>query len=189
VTLDDAITHADEKFIQHADTPGCGAEHEQLAKWLRELRAFKAEAAKQVLWRKLNAHADLPQTIRSWQDAVDEYAHSKGWRTGEQNIGDLLLMITTEVAEAFEEHREGHDPTETYYKPETHTGWGGSSWPATPPTPEKPTKPEGIPSEMADIVIRVLDFCGWAGIDLQAIMAEKHTYNLTRPYRHGGKRV
>jgi NTP pyrophosphatase (non-canonical NTP hydrolase) len=167
LTLDDAITHADEKSAASA----CGAEHDQLATWLRELKAFKAEAAKQALWRKLNAHADLPQTIRSWQDAVDEYAHSKGWRTGEQNIGDLLLMITTEVAEAFEEHREGHDPTETYYKP------------------EKPTKPEGIPSEMADIVIRVLDFCGWAGIDLQAMLVEKHTYNLTRPYRHGDKRA
>jgi len=42
---------------------------------------------------------------------------------------------------------------------------------------------------MADIVIRVLDFCGWAGIDLQAMLVEKHTYNLTRPYRHGDKRA
>jgi len=171
VTLDDAIDHAEEKSAEHGDAP-CGAEHEQLAKWLRELRAFKVEADKQALWRKLNATAaDLPQTIREWQQAVDDYAVSKGWREGEPDFAALMLMMTCEVAEAFEEYRDGHEITETYYKP------------------EKPTKPEGVPSELADIVIRVLDFCGHVGIDLQAIMAEKHAFNQTRPFRHGGKRA
>ena len=55
--------------------------------------------------------------------------------------------------------------------------------------PEKPNKPEGVPTELADVIIRILDFCEWAGIDLQAIMEQKHAYNLTRAYRHGNKRT
>jgi hypothetical protein len=38
-------------------------------------------------------------------------------------------------------------------------------------------------------VIRILDFAQWAKIDLQDVMARKHAFNLTRPYRHGGKKV
>lgn len=49
-------------------------------------------------------------------------------------------------------------------------------------------KPEGIPSELADIIIRVLDICGANRIDIAAAIADKMAYNETREYRHGGKR-
>ena len=49
-------------------------------------------------------------------------------------------------------------------------------------------KPEGIPIELADVIIRVLDYCGYAGIDIDAAISQKHEYNRTRPYRHGGKK-
>lgn len=49
-------------------------------------------------------------------------------------------------------------------------------------------KPEGIPIELADVIIRVLDYCGYAGIDIDAAISQKHEYNKTRPYRHGGKK-
>ena len=46
-------------------------------------------------------------------------------------------------------------------------------------------KPEGVGVELADCIIRIADFCGFWGIDLQGAIEEKMTYNLTRPYRHG----
>lgn len=49
-------------------------------------------------------------------------------------------------------------------------------------------KPEGIPSELADIIIRVLDICGYHRIDIAAAIADKMAYNETRSHRHGGKR-
>jgi NTP pyrophosphatase (non-canonical NTP hydrolase) len=49
-------------------------------------------------------------------------------------------------------------------------------------------KPEGIPSELADILIRVLDVCGFHQIDIAGAVADKMAYNETRAYRHGGKR-
>ena len=47
---------------------------------------------------------------------------------------------------------------------------------------------EGAPSELADIVIRVMDLCEHYGIDLEKVMEEKHKYNMERPYKHGGKK-
>lgn len=112
-----------------------------------------------------------PTTITGWQKAIHQYAKDKGWWDKPRAIGDIFILFTSEVAEAYEEYRNGHEVTETYFKPDA------------------PNKPEGVPTELADVVIRILDFCEWAGIDLQAILAQKHAYNLTRSYRHGGKRT
>lgn len=49
-------------------------------------------------------------------------------------------------------------------------------------------KPEGIPSELADILIRVLDVAAYHQMDIARAVADKMAYNETRPMRHGGKR-
>lgn len=46
-------------------------------------------------------------------------------------------------------------------------------------------KPEGIPSELADVLIRVFDFCGRHGIDLENAIETKMRYNTSRPRMHG----
>jgi NTP pyrophosphatase (non-canonical NTP hydrolase) len=46
-------------------------------------------------------------------------------------------------------------------------------------------KPIGVPSELADVVIRVLHFCGKHGINLGTAILEKMAFNETRPYKHG----
>lgn len=112
-----------------------------------------------------------PTSVTEWAEVIHQYAKDKGWWDKERSFGDICTLFTCEVSEAYEAWRDGHGLTEVYYES------------------EKPTKPEGIPIELADIIIRILDFCKWAGIDIQAIMAEKHRYNLTRAYRHGGKRA
>lgn len=50
-------------------------------------------------------------------------------------------------------------------------------------------KPEGIAIELADAVIRILDYCGHVGIDIEKAIEIKHEYNKTRPYKHGGKKI
>ena len=111
------------------------------------------------------------RTLTEWAEVVHKYARDKGWWDSPRNIGDIFMLITSEVAEAYEEYRNNHEVTETYFNDDA------------------PTKPEGVPSELADVLIRILDFCCQAGIDIQGSMEQKHAYNLTRPYRHGGKRT
>ena len=100
-----------------------------------------------------------------------------------------LALITTEVAEAIEELRNGRAVNETWYanpplsaKTITEVADDLREGRATPP---KPLKPEGVPSELADIVIRAFDFADEAGIDLAAIIDEKLAYNATRAHKHG----
>lgn len=170
--------------------------------------------------------------LNKFAKEVHENARAHGWWDTERSFGEVIALIHSELSEALEEYRNGHTPTETYYSE------GG--------------KPEGIPSELADVVIRVLDWCGHGGrelfcrdfdtilkpefadsleyvkqkdfgtfiadihrgvsdfyssdseepetflnnlfawcashkIDLESALLEKHNFNKTRPYKHGGE--
>jgi NTP pyrophosphatase (non-canonical NTP hydrolase) len=43
--------------------------------------------------------------------------------------------------------------------------------------------------ELADVIIRIADYCGYRGWDLAQVLEMKMAYNKTRPFRHGGKRA
>ena len=47
---------------------------------------------------------------------------------------------------------------------------------------------EGVPSELADVVIRIMDICEYYGIDLEKVILEKHEYNKKREFKHGNKK-
>ncbi len=49
------------------------------------------------------------------------------------------------------------------------------------------TKLEGFPIELADVVIRCLDLAGAMGINIENAIIQKHVFNKSRAYRHGGK--
>jgi NTP pyrophosphatase (non-canonical NTP hydrolase) len=49
-------------------------------------------------------------------------------------------------------------------------------------------KPIGPASELADVIIRVLDYAHFRGIDMDGVVKAKMEYNKTRSHRHGGKR-
>ncbi len=87
-----------------------------------------------------------------------------GWSRNTE--GEGLMLIVTELAEAMEEVREGKDVRELYFDGD---------------------KPCGVPSELADVIIRVASYCGFRGIDLGAAVEAKLAYNATRAFRHGGK--
>ena len=42
-------------------------------------------------------------------------------------------------------------------------------------------------TELADAIIRILDYAQSQGIDMEELLQKKHNYNKTRSYRHGGK--
>ena len=113
-------------------------------------------------------------TFKQWQEKVHNNAKEKGFWEGADpySIEDIAMraaLLHTEVTEAFEEARNGRQFDDVYYMP------------------NKPTKPEGMPIEIADVVIRCMDWCGGLGIDLEAMIKLKHDYNVTRPHMHGKK--
>jgi NTP pyrophosphatase (non-canonical NTP hydrolase) len=128
------------------------------------------------LYRQLSS-----QTLREWAQTIHQYAVDKGWwdKPESRNFGDLTALLHTEVSEAYEEYRNGRTPTERYYAPQERD--------VTDDSGNVRSKPEGIPSELADIMIRIFDMCGYYQIDIRDVLVEKHLYNLARPYRHGGK--
>lgn len=77
-----------------------------------------------------------------------------------------LALIHSEVSEALEDVREGH---------------------MTMAFDLASGKPVGLPSELADIVIRVGDLAEQLGITLTAAVKAKMDYNLSRPFKHGSK--
>ena len=109
-------------------------------------------------------------SIAEWCTKVHNCACAHGWWDKERKFPEIIALLHSEVTEAFELYRKGH--------PTYGIGYNVRS-----------NKPEGIAIELADVVIRVMDYCARRGIDLEAAIEAKHTYNLTRPYRHGGKIV
>jgi len=80
--------------------------------------------------------------------------------------GNLHMLIVSEAVEAHEEIRHGRQAHEHYYSD---------------------GKPEGVPSEIADGIIRGFDYFHRNGIDGASAILEKIAYNTTRPYKHGKK--
>lgn len=122
---------------------------------------------------------------------VHQNAVEHGWWEENRSFGDIIALIISEPIEALEEYRNGFAPTNTYYAckapesaydefgdlPDCKGICSGCNY----------GKPEGIPSELADCIIRILDYCGKEGIDIDEAIRIKHEYNKTRPYKHGGK--
>lgn len=126
--------------------------------------------------------------------AVHENAVAHGWWEEERGLPEVLMLCVSELAEALEEYRSGR-PTLYYLNERTqqenvHTTEkvGADGRINVMPHMERSQKPEGVAVELADCVIRILDYCGHAGIDIEEAIRIKHEYNKTRPYRHGGKK-
>jgi NTP pyrophosphatase (non-canonical NTP hydrolase) len=89
---------------------------------------------------------------------------------GKQSFGEDIALIHSELSEALEDFRVGLRPNELHFE---EVG--------------NPDKPCGIPSELADVLIRILGLCARHDVDLADAVLRKMAYNESRPYKHGGK--
>lgn len=103
--------------------------------------------------------------------AINENARNKGFYPEGQNhsdpvwISNRLMLITSELAEALEAIRQD------------------------PPNMSSQPKTGGFGEELADACIRIFDLATSLDIDLEAAILAKMEFNLTRPQKHGGRRI
>lgn len=119
------------------------------------------------------------------QRRVYEWAESKGWEPDPQRtFGDECALLHSEVSEALEAYRMWG--LEDRYKISEAEEIITAAELEQREVPEIP-KPEGVASEFADVLIRLLHYCEAHEIDLGAEFEKKMAYNETRAFRHGGK--
>lgn len=106
---------------------------------------------------------EFRKSFKAMQTRIHQDNVAKGFWDGERNDGETLMLVVSELSEALEYLRKGngnsdHIPNFT-----------------------------GVEEEMADVVIRVMDFCEERGHRLSDAIIEKLAYNRTRPFKHGKK--
>jgi len=107
-------------------------------------------------------------TKYDWLDemAAEIYQNNKEkgfWDDGGKTFDQAMLLVMSEIIEAYEAIRNGDVPD------------------------DKLPQYRGQDVELADAIIRLLDWCGAHDIPIGEIVNAKLEYNKTRPYKHGKK--
>jgi len=116
-------------------------------------------------------------------------AKDKGFWDKERNVGELMMLITTELGEGFEAYRCGQVLEERGLVPSDLQ-------------PDRSVVPEDeaafkawfeshikgtFEEEIADTMIRLADLCGGLDIPIEEVILLKMRYNKTRERLHGKK--
>ena len=108
--------------------------------------------------------------INELAKTTNEACEKKGWNHSFV-LSEKLLLTHSELSEAYEELRAGHNPQEVYFSKDKQGN----------------DKPEGFGIELADLILRILHITAHEGLDIEALIQQKIDYNELRPYKHGGK--
>lgn len=145
------------------------------------------------------------KTLNDWRDDAHRIAREHGFK--DASIGEDVALMHSELSELLEDHRRGEPPTKVWYEEVVPLVLNGETividgkgkaitrtlrhetmfGPAGSTDLDRPRKPCGIPSELADVIIRALHFAGKHGIDIEKAVEEKMRFNATRPFKHGKK--
>ncbi len=100
----------------------------------------------------------MKKSIQDWVRGCHSSARRKGFWDKKRNVGEMLMLIVSELGEAIEAHRGGQFGL---------------------------LKKDTFEDELADTAIRLFDLCGGLGIDLEKQIAWKMNFNQSRAQKHG----
>ena len=153
--------------------------------WPDEGRAFSEVTS--------NIHDEVSEAWREWvhgHDVAQTYytMHIEPymWDRLREEQGTAITELLERAAERFMRFAE-------------YVSSDGSEYRQKPPEPSKDDvralvsagilEPHGIPTELADIIIRCLDIFAAYELNPDEVIMEKMEYNKTRKHKHGGKRA
>lgn len=102
--------------------------------------------------------------LNAFAREVHANAEEHGWWDEERSFGEIIALCHSELSEALEEYRAGRPMV--WYKCDGHV-CDLMECDECETRPERADKPEGIAVELADCIIRILDWCGKEGVDIE----------------------
>jgi NTP pyrophosphatase (non-canonical NTP hydrolase) len=103
-------------------------------------------------------------TLNKLQERAFANAKAKGFCDSERNVGEVIALMHSELSEALEAARHGY------------------------PADDKLPQHSNFVVELADCVIRILNYAGEKDLNLAEVILDKMEYNEGRPHMHGGKK-
>ena len=102
----------------------------------------------------------------------------------EKNIGELLMLIVSELGEALEAHRCGRFADWDMYDEVMDELKDNPAYKSLPSDLFNRDIKDTFEDEIADVFIRLFDLCGYLEIPIEKHIKAKMTYNRTRPHKH-----
>lgn len=117
----------------------------------------------------------MKQTVKNLTESANEIFEAnraKGFWDSERNVGEMLMLVVSELGEAIEAHRKNQMMADKPRDIFTNEWF-------------KENVKDTFEDEIADAVIRLLDMSGGLGIDIGWHINAKLQYNALRPRLHG----
>lgn len=109
----------------------------------------------------------------------------KGFDVSKNNIGQTLMLVVSELAEALEADRKGkHAKIDRFKHWIEIKQWNTSDDKYFQELFETDIK-DSFEDEIADAAIRIFDLVGGLNIDIDWHISQKRRYNALRPHKHG----